>query len=161
MVYSLLRTYLEKVSQMNINRVQRPGRMRGFTLIEIMVVVVIIGLLVAIVAPNVMSRLTQAEIQAAQADIKQLSSSVNFFRMDFRRYPSEGEGLEILLGKEEVDGKPGSKILQSMPNDPWGRPYYYVYPSTHGREFDIYSLGADGEEGGEDANADIGSWELD
>jgi general secretion pathway protein G len=152
---------LEKVSQMNINHAQRPGRMRGFTLIEIMVVVVIIGLLVAIVAPNVMSRLTQAEIQAAQADIKQLSSSVSFFRMDFRRYPTEDEGLEILLGKEEVDGKPGSKILQSMPNDPWGRPYYYVYPSTHGREFDIYSLGADGEEGGEDANADIGSWELD
>lgn len=161
MVYSLLRMYSEKVSQMDIRRIQNSGRMRGFTLIEIMVVVVIIGLLVAIVAPNVMSRLSQAEIQAAQADIKQLSSSVNFFRMDFRRYPTEDEGLEILLGNGSVDGKPGSKILQSMPDDPWGRPYYYVYPSTHGREFDIYSLGADGEEGGEDANADIGSWELD
>jgi general secretion pathway protein G len=161
MVYSLLRTYLETVSQMDIRHVQRPGRMRGFTLIEIMVVVVIIGLLVAIVAPNVMSRLSQAEIGAAEADIKQLGSSINFFRMDFRRYPTEDEGLEILLGDEDVDGKPGSKILQSMPKDPWGRPYYYVYPSTHGREFDIYTLGADGEEGGEGANADIGSWDLD
>jgi len=161
MVYSLLRTYLEIVSQMDIRQVQRPGRMRGFTLIEIMVVVVIIGLLVAIVAPNVMSRLSQAEIQAAKTDIKQLVNSMNFFRMDFRRYPTEDEGLEILLGKEDVDGRPGSTILQSMPKDPWGRPYYYVYPSTHGREFDIYTLGADGEEGGEDANADIGSWELD
>jgi general secretion pathway protein G len=160
MVYSLLRTYLETVSQMHINRFQRPGRMRGFTLIEIMVVVVIIGLLVAIVAPNVMGRLTQAEIQAAEADIKQLSSSLNFFRMDYRRYPTEDEGLEILLGKEEVDGKPGSQILQSMPEDPWGNPYYYVYPGAHGQDFDIYSLGADGEEGGEGANADIVSWEL-
>jgi general secretion pathway protein G len=152
--------YLEKVNPMDINRVQPPGRMRGFTLIEIMVVVVIIGLLVAIVAPNVMGRLSQAEIQAAQADIKQLSSSMNFFRMDFRRYPTEDEGLEILLGDNEVDGKPGSKILQSMPDDPWGNPYHYVYPSTHGQDFDIFSLGADGQEGGEGANADIGSWDL-
>lgn len=152
---------LELVSQMDIRHAKLPGSMRGFTLIEIMVVVVIIGLLVAIVAPNVMGRLTQAEIQAAQADIKSISSSVNFFRMDFRRYPTEDEGLEVLLGETDVDGKPGSKILQSMPDDPWGRPYYYVYPSTHGREFDIYTLGADGEEGGEGANADIGSWELD
>jgi general secretion pathway protein G len=134
--------------------------MQGFTLIEIMVVVVIIGLLVAIVAPNVMGRLEQAEIQAAEADIRNITSTLNFFRMDHARYPSDDEGLEILLGGTEVNGRTVDNFLQSLPEDPWGRPYIYEYPSAHGLDFDIYTLGADGEEGGEGANADIGNWDL-
>jgi general secretion pathway protein G len=134
--------------------------MHGFTLIEIMVVVVIIGLLVGIVAPNVMGRLRQAEIGRAEADLHSIVTSVGLFRMDHRRYPNEDEGLEILLGETDVDGRPGTDILLKMPVDPWGRTYIYQYPSTHGQDFDVYTLGADGEEGGEGVNADIGSWDL-
>jgi general secretion pathway protein G len=145
---------------MNRNRDYRPHRIGGFTLIEIMVVVVIIGLLVGIVAPNVMERLSRAEIGAAEADIKSISTALDFFRMDHYRYPTGDEGLEVLRGDAEIDGKTVAEHLQTDPIDPWGRPYIYAYPSAHGDAYDVYSLGADGEEGGEGANADIGSWNI-
>lgn len=135
-------------------------QMRGFTLIEIMVVVVIIGLLVGIVAPNIIGQLNRAEINRARTDLDQIKSSLQLFRIDFFRYPSEQEGLEILLGGGEIDGRPVMKYLDSEPIDPWQRPYYYANPSDHGDEFDIFTLGADGEEGGEGVNADIGTWDL-
>lgn len=139
----------------------RPSRMRGFTLIEIMVVVVIIGLLVGILAPNVMERLGRAEIQAAEADINTISTALDFFRMDHFRYPTQDEGLEILRGDAEIDGRPVAEHLQKDAVDPWGRPYIYEYPSSHGDgEYDVYTLGADGEEGGTGINADIGSWDI-
>jgi general secretion pathway protein G len=135
--------------------------MGGFTLIEIMVVVVIIGLLVGIVAPNVMERLSRAEIQRAEADIDSIATALDFFRMDHYRYPTADEGLEVLRGEIEIDGKSVAEHLQTDPVDPWGRPYVYSFPSTHGEDYDIFTLGADGEEGGEGANADIGSWNVD
>jgi general secretion pathway protein G len=145
---------------MYTHRANRQHRMGGFTLIEIMVVVVIIGLLVGIVAPNVMERLRRAEIGRAQADIKSITTALDFFRMDQYRYPTTDEGLDILLGDAEIDGKPVAQHLKSDPIDPWGRPYLYVSPSTHGEDYDVYTLGADGKEGGEGVNADIGSWTL-
>ena len=131
---------------------------RGFTLIEIMVVVVIIGLLVGIVAPGIMGQLGRAEVERARTDIESISTSLNMFRMDFFRYPTQEEGLEILLGGGEIDGRQVTRYLESEPVDPWRRPYFYSNPSEHGDRFDVYTLGADGEEGGDDENADLGTW---
>lgn len=140
-------------------------RHRGFTLIEIMVVVVIIGLLVSIVAPAVIGRLERAEIQAAEAGIKQVDSALKQFRMDHYRYPTEEEGLRILTGVappgSDIDeNKLDAYIEGGVPKDPWRREFLYRYPGERGA-YDLYSLGADGEEGGEGVNADIGNWPRD
>ena len=136
---------------------------RGFTLIEIMVVVVIIGLLAAIVAPNVIKQLDKAETTRAQTDIKQLEDALKLFRLDHYRYPTEDEGLDILTGvappASDIAAGKLSEIMPRLPKDPWQRDYFYRYPGQHG-EFDIYTLGADGKEGGDDINADIGNWNL-
>ena len=138
----------------------RPGRMAGFTLIEIMVVVVIIGLLAAIVAPNVIGNLDDAAIARAKQDIRTLEVAINSFRIDNYRYPTEEEGLDVLIGQGTgLNSEQMERYLPRMPIDPWDRPYIYAYPGERG-EFDVYSLGADGEEGGEDINADIGNWDL-
>lgn len=145
---------------MNIRQAHRPQIIRGFTLVEIMVVIVIIGLILGIVAPGIINQLSRAEVQAAEADIQVLGDALDLFRIDHYRYPSTDEGLEILLGDTEIDGKPVIEYVRSVPEDPWGRPYHYENPGTHGDRYDLYSYGADGEEGGEDVNADIGSWDL-
>ena len=133
---------------------------RGFTLLEIMVVVVIIGLLVGIVAPNIMGQLSRAEVGRARADLDRISTALDLFRIDHFRYPTQDEGLEILLGDEQINDRPVAKLLDAVPMDPWQRPYYYEFPSSHGDDYDVYTLGADGTEGGEGANADIGTWNL-
>ena len=143
---------------MNAAMANRASHMRGFTLIEIMVVVIIIGLLVGIVAPNIIAQLGRAEVARARTDIDQISNSIDMFRMDFFRYPTQEEGLEILLGGGEIDGRPVMKYLESEPVDPWRRPYQYSNPSEHGDRYDIFTLGADGEEGGENEDADLGTW---
>lgn len=135
-------------------------RPRGFTLIEIMVVVVIIGLLAAIITPNIMSQLSRAEVTAARQEIRQITATIEQFRIDFHRYPTADEGLEILTGVGEVNNRPVPQYIDSVPIDPWSNEYYYVTPSTHGKDYDVFSLGADGEEGGEGNNADIGNWNL-
>jgi general secretion pathway protein G len=135
-------------------------RHRGFTLIEIMVVVVIIGLLAAIIAPNIMQNLDRAEITAARQEVRLISSALESFRIDFYRYPTTDEGLEILTGRTEINNKTVPRYIDRVPNDPWGRPYLYKWPSTHDDDYDVYTLGADGEEGGDGTNADIGSWNL-
>ncbi|HEY5667520.1 MAG TPA: type II secretion system major pseudopilin GspG [Gammaproteobacteria bacterium] len=145
---------------MNERQTNRRSHAAGFTLIEIMVVVVIIGLLVGIVAPNVIGQLGRAEVERARADIDRISTALDLFRIDHFRYPTEDEGLEILLGNAQVDDRPVARFLNSIPTDPWQRTYLYDNPSTHGRDYDVYTLGADGQEGGEGANADIGSWNL-
>lgn len=141
----------------------RARRQLGFTLIEIMVVVVIIGLLAAYVAPKVIGRIDTAAINRAKQDIRTIETSLNLYRLDNYRYPSTLDGLEALVTNPGEDVAPNWKAdgyLQQVPLDPWNVPYYYVYPGERGREFDVYTLGADGREGGEDVNADIGNWDL-
>ena len=137
-------------------------RQRGFTLIEIMVVVIIIGILAAIVAPNVMGRLDQAQVTKAQADIRAIESALNFYRLDNYAYPTSEQGLEALVTPPSdpniKNWKPGG-YLDRMPQDPWQNPYQYLNPGQHG-EIDIYSFGADGRPGGEGLNADIGNWDT-
>jgi len=145
---------------MNERQADQPRRMGGFTLIEIMVVIVIIGLIVGIVAPGIMGQLGRAETTVAEADLRSVGTALDFFYIDHHRYPTDDEGLEVLLGNSEIDGRQVAEFLNSLPEDPWGRPYYYNYPSNHGDDFDVYTFGADGREGGEGTDADIGTWNL-
>ena len=144
-------------------RSTRPARVEaGFTLIEIMVVVVIIGLLAAAIVPQIMGRLGQAEVTRARQDIRGIETALNVFRLDNYRYPTTDEGLQALVTNPGEAAAPNwhrGGYLKSIPMDPWRRPYIYLNPGQHG-EFDIYTLGADGQDGGEDNNADIGNWDL-
>lgn len=136
---------------------------RGFTLIEILVVVVILGILAAIVVPRVMDRPGEARIVKAHQDISSIASALNLYKLDNFAYPSTEQGLDALVAKPS--GQPDAPnwkgpYLQSrsVPKDPWGRPYQYQQPGQHG-EFDVYSYGADGKPGGEGEAADVGNWE--
>lgn len=136
----------------------------GFSLVEILVVLVIIGLLVSIVAPNVLDKADEARLQKAQADFAAMATALKIYRLDNYSYPSTEQGLEALVEKPVIDPVPANwksnGYLDEMPLDPWGRPYLYLSPAEYGEgEFDIYSLGADGLNGGEDENADIGNWQ--
>ncbi len=135
---------------------------RGFTLIEIMVVVVILGILAGIVVPRVMDRPDDARIASAKQDIRQIEQALELYRMDNFHYPSTDQGLEALV--EEPSGSPEPEnwrqYLPRVPRDPWGRDYQYSHPGEHG-EFDVYTLGADGQEGGEGSDAVIGNWDVD
>jgi general secretion pathway protein G len=137
------------------------SRQRGFTLIEIMVVVVILGILASVVVPRIMDRPDTARITKARLDIQALESVLNQYRLDNFVYPSTEQGLEALVEKPSGDPEPAnwnkSGYIKSLPKDPWNRPYLYLSPGEKG-EFDLYSLGADGQSGGEDAAADIGNW---
>lgn len=137
----------------------RRRRSRGFTLVELLVVLVILGLLAVIAVPQVAKLLGGAERKTAAIQIDQLSSILDIYRLDVGRYPSNEDGLNALVerpaGVERWNG-PYLRKAESL-IDPWGNPYVYRYPGEHG-EFDIYSLGSDGREGGEDNNADITSW---
>lgn len=139
-------------------------RQKGFTLIEIMVVVVIIGLLATLVLPRVLGRQEQAQIEKAKADIQALSSALKLYKLDNYNYPSTQQGLEALRRKPGGDPpannwKQGGYI-ERLPTDPWGNPYQYLSPGQHG-EYDIWSYGSDGKPGGQDAAADIGNWDPD
>jgi general secretion pathway protein G len=140
------------------------ARAAGFTLIEIMVVVVILGILAALVLPNVMGRIGQAQSTKVKSDIRAYETALSLFKLDNFKYPTTDQGLEALV-KQPADPsirnwKEGGYIT-SLKKDPWGFNYQYVYPGTHGTEYDIFTLGADGQQGGEGDNADIGNWELD
>ena len=133
---------------------------QGFTLLEIMVVVVIIGLLAAIVAPNFIGQIDTASINRAKTDIRGIETALNLYRLDNFRYPSTTEGLEALVTNPGETNAPNwRQQLQRVPVDPWDQPYQYAYPGTRG-DFDVFTFGADRQEGGEGINADIGNWDL-
>ncbi|EIK55049.1 general secretion pathway protein G [Stutzerimonas stutzeri TS44] len=135
----------------------------GFTLIEIMVVVVILGILAALVVPQVMSRPEQAKVTVAKGDIKAVAAALDMYKLDNFAYPSTQQGLEALVSKPTGNPQPKNwnrdGYLKRLPKDPWGNDYQYLSPGTRG-QFDLYSFGADGKPGGSDLNADIGSWDL-
>jgi len=131
-------------------------RQVGFSFIELMVVIVLIGLLTSVVAINVLPSQNRAMVEKARADVAILSQAVEMYRMDNLRYPTIDEGLDILAKRQgRQQNQPG--YIKSLPNDPWDNAYQYIIPGEKGI-FDIYSLGADGRLGGEDINADIGNW---
>ena len=138
---------------------------RGFTLIEIMVVVVILGILAAVVVPRVMDRPDQARTTKAQSDIRALESALNLYRLDNFNYPTTEQGLNALVRMPTGQNAPRNwrtgGYLDRLQKDPWGNDYQYQTPGRDGRQFDLYSLGADGRPGGTDANLDIGNWDLD
>ncbi|KAA1194453.1 type II secretion system protein GspG [Pseudohalioglobus sediminis] len=133
----------------------------GFSLVEILVVLVIMGLLISVVAPTVLNRADEARVQKVQADFKQIETALKIYRLDNYVYPTTEQGLEALVEPSSLDPVPRNfkkgGYLPEVPLDPWGRPYLYLSPGENG-EVDIYSLGADGLSGGEDQNADIGNW---
>jgi len=134
---------------------------QGFTLLEIMVVVVIIGLLAAIVVPNFVGNIDKAAMSRAKQDIRGIETALNLYRLDNFRYPTTSDGLQALVTNPGEAAAPNWKAqLRKLPIDPWNHPYQYAYPGQHG-EFDVFSYGADGQEGGEGINADIGNWDLD
>lgn len=136
---------------------------RGFSLIEILVVLVILGLLVSIVAPNVLGRADEARVQKAGADFKAIATALKIYRLDNYVYPSTEQGLNALVEKPALPPQPRNwkeeGYLDEIPLDPWGRPYLYLQPGEHG-SVDLYSYGADGVPGGEDQNQDLGNWQL-
>jgi general secretion pathway protein G len=133
---------------------------QGFTLLEIMVVVVIIGLLAALVVPRYMGQVDTANINRAKGDIRGIETALNLYRLENFRYPSTTEGLQALVTNPGETVAPNwRQQLPRMPLDPWEQPYQYASPGQHG-EFDVLSFGADRQEGGEGLNADIGNWDL-
>lgn len=140
--------------QLNLSR-----RAAGFTLIEVMVVVVILGILAAVLVPKVMDRPEQARIIKARQDVRALEASLNMYKLDNYVYPSTDQGLEALVEKPSTPPEPAQwkdgGYLDRMPNDPWQRPYQYLSPGTHGT-IDVYSLGPDGQP----SDDDIGNWNL-
>ena len=133
---------------------------RAFTLIELMVVLVIIGVLAALIVPNVIERADDARVTAARTDVNNLMQALKLYRLDNQRYPTSEQGLQALMtrptaGPAAPNWKP---YVEKLPNDPWGRPYQYLNPGIKS-EIDVFSLGADGQPGGEGNDADIGSWQ--
>ncbi len=133
---------------------------QGFTLIELLVVIAIIGVLAALIVPNVINRADDAKVAAARSDVNMLMQQLKIYRLDNQRYPSAEQGLEALVKKPAAGTIPPNwkPYLDKLPADPWGRPYQYANPGIQG-EIDVFSLGADGQAGGEGADADIGSWQ--
>ena len=132
----------------------------GFTLIELMVVLVIIGVLAALIVPNVLDRADDARVMAARTDVNNLNQALKLYKLDNQRLPSTEQGLQALIARPTAAPVPANwkAYLDKLPNDPWGRPYQYLNPGVKG-EVDVMSLGADGQPGGEGRNADVGSWQ--
>ena len=135
-------------------------RGRGFTLIELMVVLVIIGVLGALIVPNLINRADDARVTAARTDVNNLMQALKLYRLDNQRYPSAEQGLESLVKKPTVGAIPPNwkPYIDKLPADPWGRAYQYLNPGVQG-EIDVFSYGGDGQPGGEGNDADIGSWQ--
>ncbi len=137
---------------------------RGFTLIEVLVVVVILGILAAVVVPRIMDQPDRARVVKAKQDVRTLVSALNMYRLDSFVYPSTEQGLDALTnrpsGSPQAPNWKSGGYVEHLPRDPWDSDYQYLNPGIHG-EVDVYSLGADGQLGGDGINADIGNWNLD
>ena len=136
---------------------------RGFTLIEVMIVIVILGILAALIVPKIIGRPDEARSVAAKQDISSLMQALKLYRLDNQRYPTTDQSLQALVVKPTTAPVPpnwkNGGYIERLPKDPWGNDYRYLNPGSHG-EIDVYSVGADGEPGGEGIDADIGSWSL-
>lgn len=149
---------------MKLNTVkQRQTGQAGFTLIEVMVVVVILSILAAFIVPKIMERPDEARVMKARQDIRSLESALKLYKLDNYVYPSTDQGLEALVTKPAGSPEPKNYkeggYIERLPKDPWKNAYIYLSPGSHG-DIDIYSLGADGQAGGEGVNADLGNWDL-
>jgi general secretion pathway protein G len=133
------------------------NRKKGFTLIELLIVMVIIGLIAALVGPRLFPKLGKGKQSAAKAQIELLGQALDQYRLDVGRYPTTQEGLNALNVNPGADRWQGPYLKKELPQDPWGRPYLYQYPGSHG-EYDLYTLGLDGAPGGEGEDADVLSW---
>lgn len=140
----------------------RKTTQKGFTLIEIMVVIVIIGILATLVVPRIMGRPDEARVVSAKHDVTTLVQALKLYKLDSGRYPTTQQGLNALVIKPTTDPAPMNwkmgGYLDKLPQDPWGNPYQYTNPGTHNNEIDVYSFGADGKPGGTDNDSDIGNW---
>ncbi len=132
----------------------------GFTLIELMIVIVILGLLATLVMPKILNRPEQARRTKAKVDIKNIETALSLFKSDTGRFPTTSENLEAMVKNPGVTGYNPDGYLNEVPTDPWGRKYIYLYQSLHGRDYDLESYGPDGEDGGSGENADIENWNL-
>ncbi|HIE59671.1 MAG TPA: type II secretion system protein GspG [Persephonella sp.] len=134
---------------------------KGFTLIEILVVVVIIGLLASLVAPKLFSKLSSSKQKTVKAQIRMIETALDAFKIDVGRYPTESEGLKVLWeNPNNIKGWDGPYLPKPVKSDPWGNPYIYKVPGDNGRPFELKSLGADGKEGGDGENKDISVWDT-
>ena len=131
---------------------------RGFTLIELLIVMIILGLLAALVAPKMFQKVGSSKQKAAKAQISMIGTALDAYRLDIGSYPNSEEGLGALRKNPGHGAWDGPYLSKEVPNDPWGRPYVYRSPGEHG-DYDMYSLGADGQEGGEGENADVLGWD--
>jgi len=131
----------------------------GFTLVELLVVIIIIGLLASIVAPKFFGKLDNAKVKTAKAQIELISTALDTFHLDVGRYPTTEEGLEVLWKDNGVKNWNGKYLPKPLKNDPWGNKYFYKLPGSNGEEYDLLSFGADGELGGDGQNEDISCWE--
>jgi general secretion pathway protein G len=139
----------------------RSERHVGFTLVEVMVVVVILGILAVLIVPRVIGRTEEARAAAAKHDIATIMQSLKLYHLDNGRYPTNEQGLQALVSRPQSQPAPPNwkSYLDKLPKDPWGNPYQYLNPGVHG-EVDVFSLGADGQPGGTGADLDVGSWQL-
>ena len=144
----------------SLGEIQKREKQKGFTLIELMVVLVIIGVLAALIVPNVLDRADDARVSAAKTDVSNLMQSLKLYKLDNQRFPTAEQGLSALVSKPTTGPAPlnWKPYLDKLPNDPWGNPYQYLNPGIKS-EVDVMSLGADGQVGGEGKNADLGSWQ--
>ncbi|QQD16912.1 type II secretion system major pseudopilin GspG [Spongiibacter nanhainus] len=150
------------IQEVSVPNLVKLRRQQGFTLLEIMVVIVILGLLVAVVAPNVLQNQDRAMVEKARADIAALEQALDMYKLDNHVYPTTDQGLQALVKEPETGPQPkayrSNGYIKRLPEDPWGNPYLYIQPGEHG-PYDLYSTGADGEEGGEELASDIVNWQ--